>query len=73
MRDANFTKKRVELLLFSTPVSLHSNDFSIKKSLHKVLKLMKPLKHFRFKFDEINPSKLAIVINKTNIVFIPSK
>jgi hypothetical protein len=38
----------------------------------KSLKFFEFLKDFRFVFEQINPSKLAKIINETNIIFIPS-
>jgi hypothetical protein len=49
---------------------LACKDFLVKQSFNKSLKFLKILKDFRFVFEQIDPSKLAIDINKTDIIFI---
>ena len=44
----------------------------IKLSFHKLLKIAKALKHFRFMAQKINLGKLAVIINKANIIIVPS-
>jgi hypothetical protein len=70
VRYANFIKEGLELFIFTSPISLHGNDFSIEESFNKSLKFMKFLKHFRLEFNEINPGKLTKIINKAHVVFI---
>jgi hypothetical protein len=48
VRYANFLKERIEFLILSSPVRLHSNNFLIKKTLNMMLKIMKFLKDIRF-------------------------
>jgi hypothetical protein len=72
MRDANLGEERVEFFILSSLICLHSNDFPIKESFHKALKLMEFLKNFGFKFKEINPCEFAKIINEAHIIFIPS-
>jgi hypothetical protein len=38
--DANFFKEGVELLILTTLICLHGQNFRIKESFHKLLKLM---------------------------------
>ena len=73
MSDANFPKERIEFFIFASPICLNCKNFPIKLSLNKFLEILKNREDIRFELEEINPGKLAIVINKTNIVFIPSK
>jgi hypothetical protein len=68
--NTNLTEKGVKLLILASPVSLHSNDFSVKESFDKNLKLSEFLKNLRFKLDEINLDNFTKVINKAHIVLI---
>jgi hypothetical protein len=70
MRYANFLEKRIESLVLTPPICLHSNNFLAKESLYMMLKITKFLKHIRFLFQEINPGELAIIINQTEMIFI---
>jgi hypothetical protein len=67
MGNTHTLEKGVKLLILASPVSLHCKDFLIKESLNKIPKNM------RFLFQEIDPSELAIIINKTHIVFKTTK
>jgi hypothetical protein len=62
-------RKRVKSLIFSAPICLHDNDFSIEHMFNKALKFFKNLKHLRFAPKEIYPSKFAKVVYETDIVF----
>jgi hypothetical protein len=73
MGDTNFLEEGIEFLILASPVSLHSKNFLIKETLNMMLKIMKFLKHIRFLFQEIYPSELAVIINKTHIVFKTTK
>jgi hypothetical protein len=70
MRYPYFLEKGMKSFIFTTPIGLHSNYFSIKEPLNKFLKLMEFLKNFRFELKEINPGELVVIINITNIVLI---
>jgi hypothetical protein len=70
MSDTILLEKGVELLILISPVSLHGNNLLIKETFNMVMKIKKLLKHVRFNFQEIYPYKLAIIIDKTNIIFI---
>jgi hypothetical protein len=41
VRYTNRVKERIQALILTTPVSLHSNDFLIKKSLYKIMKFFR--------------------------------
>jgi hypothetical protein len=69
---AYFGEERVQFLLLSSPVTLHTNDFPIKHSFNKSIKFMKFLNHLWFKLEQINSSKFTIVIHKTYIILVPS-
>jgi hypothetical protein len=43
MCDANFLKETMEFFIFTTPISLHSNNFGIKFAFNKLLKIKKDL------------------------------
>jgi hypothetical protein len=49
--------KGVQALILPTPVSLHGNDFPIKQTFNKVLKIMKTLENLIFVSKEKNPRK----------------
>jgi hypothetical protein len=72
MSNANALEKGIEFLILTPPICLHCNNFLVKETLNKMLKIMKFLKDIRFIFQQIDPCKLAKIINKTNIVFISS-
>jgi hypothetical protein len=44
MRYPYFLEKGMKFIIFTTPIGLHSNYFSIKEPLNKFLKLMEFLK-----------------------------
>ena len=70
MRDANALKEGIQLLIFPSPVSLHSENFSIKLAFNPSLEFMKFLKNFRFMTKQINPCKLAKIINEANVITV---
>ena len=55
MRDANALKEGIQLLIFPSLVSLHSENFSIKLTFNHSLEFMKFLKNLRFMTKQINP------------------
>jgi hypothetical protein len=63
-------KEEVKFLIFTTLIGLHGENFSIKESLSKGLKLSKFLKDFRFMLKQIDPCKFTVIINKANIISI---
>ena len=70
--DANAFKKGVQPLVFPIPINLHGNNLAIKETFNMSLKEIKFLKDIGFIFEQIYPAKLAKIINKTDIVFLPS-
>lgn len=68
MRNTHILEERTEFLVLPTPICLHSDDFAIKETFNKLLELAKVMKNFRFLFKKINPDKLAIIINKRDII-----
>ena len=72
MRDANAFKKRVQPLVLPTPIGLHGNDLTIKQTFNMSLEKTKFFEDIRFIFEQIYPTKLAKIINKTDIVFLSS-
>jgi hypothetical protein len=73
MGDAYTLKERVKFLILASPISLHSKNFLIKEALNMLLEIMEFLKHIRFPFQEIDPSELAIIVNKAHIIFKTTK
>jgi hypothetical protein len=45
MRNTNVTKKFIEFNVLTFPISLHMNNFSIKKTLNMVLELEKDIEN----------------------------
>jgi hypothetical protein len=71
--DTYLSEKRIELLVLSPhPVYLYGYYFGVKETFNHLLKIKEFFKNFRFKQEEINLGKFAEVIDKTNIVFLPS-
>jgi hypothetical protein len=62
------SKKVLSLLYSPPPISLHGYDLSVKETFDMSLEIMKLLKDFRFMFKQVNSSKLAKIIKKTNII-----
>jgi hypothetical protein len=72
VRDPNFLEEGIEFLILTSPVRLNSKNFLVKKTFDQSLKFTKFLKKLRFVFKQIYLSKLAEIINETNIIFIAS-
>jgi hypothetical protein len=68
MSDTNCLKKGIELFILTTPVSLHCYNFPIKLTLNIFLKIEEYLINISTTFEQINPSKLAKIINKAYMV-----
>jgi hypothetical protein len=73
MGDANVAKKGIKLLVFPTLIRLDRNNFAIKLTLNKALKLKKILEHLRSGTKQINPGEFAIIIYETNIIVLTTK
>ena len=73
IHNPNTTEKGVEFFILPSPVTLDCDDFLIKVSLNKFLKFLKDGKNFRFILEKINPSKVALIINETDIIFFLPK
>ena len=73
MFNAYATEKRVECFILPSPVTLDCQNFSIKVSFNKFLKLLKHRENLKLILKQINPCKLAIIINETDIVFLSAK
>jgi hypothetical protein len=69
MSDSYLCEKGIKFLILTTPVSLHGDDLAMKETLNKCLKLLEFLEDLRLVLKEINPGKLAKIINKTDIIF----
>jgi len=72
MCNSNALKKELSFWYSPPPVSLHSKNFAIKELFNKSLKFMKTLKNFALVAQQIDPSELAEIINKTHIISISS-
>jgi hypothetical protein len=70
LSNAYLLKEPVELFIFTTPIGLHSNDFSIKLALNKLLKIKKDLINIRTLLEQINPSKFTEIIYKAYIISV---
>jgi hypothetical protein len=45
-------------------------NFMLKETLNMCLELKKDIEHIRFTLNKINPSKLTININRTDIIIV---
>jgi hypothetical protein len=61
----------VQGLILPSPIGLNSTNFAIKLSFNKILKITKTLKNFRLMTQKVDPSELAIIVNKTDIIIMP--
>jgi hypothetical protein len=73
VRYANKAEKGVEPLIFTSPIGLHNNNFTVKYSFNKTLKVFKELKHFIFMMKKVDPCKMTKVIDEADIVFLMTK
>jgi hypothetical protein len=71
--NTNFVKGGVKLFILSSLVRLHGNDFPIKNSLNKSLKIMNFLKNFRPKLNEMGSRKFAIIIDEACVILITTR
>jgi hypothetical protein len=68
MGNANFLEERMEFLILTTLIGLHSDDFSAKFLLNQLLKIKKHLVNIGRLFYQINPSEVAKIIDKAYII-----
>ena len=66
-------KVAMEFVVFTTPVGLNGLDFTIPKAFDMSLKVVENLLNIRLVFEQINPAKTRVVINKANIILVPSR
>ena len=71
--DARALKVAIKLVEFTTPVRLNNLDFAIQKAFDMSLKVIEDLLNIRLVFKQINPGEARVVINKTNIILVPSR
>jgi hypothetical protein len=64
MGDTHTMKEGCKYLVLPSPIGLNGKDFLVEEAFHKILKLMKFMKHIGFIFQEINPSKFVKIINE---------
>ena len=68
MGDTNFLKETIKFFILTTPISLHSDNFPIKLTLNKGLKVEKNLINIRTVLKQINPCKFTEIINEAYII-----
>ena len=66
-------KVAMEFVVFTTPVRLTGFDFIIQKAFDMSLEVVENLLNIRLVFKQINPGEARVVINKTNIILVPSR
>jgi hypothetical protein len=71
--DANSMEKRVEPLIFTSPIGLHRKIFTVKHPFNKTLKFFKELKHLGFMTEKIDPCKSTKIIDESDIIFLMTK
>jgi hypothetical protein len=69
MDNAKLVEEWIKLEVLASLIRSYGKDLAIKLSLNKSLKILKLLKHIRFKFDKINPCEFTKIIHKANIIF----
>jgi hypothetical protein len=70
MMGYTYAFEGVQGLILPSPIGLNNMNFAIKLSFNKILKIMKTLKNFRLMTQKVDPSELAIIINKTDIIIM---
>jgi hypothetical protein len=73
MRDACASKVSMETMIFTTPVGLHSKNFSVKDMLNMSLEKINYFLNIRFVLKKIDPTMAAVVIHETNIIFVSTR
>ena len=71
--EARALKIAMKLVVFTTPVGLDGLDFIIQEAFDMSLKVIEDLLNIRLMFKQINPSELAIVIDKADVIFFSTK
>jgi hypothetical protein len=70
MRDTNILEELVQSMILAPPFSLYMQYLSIQETLNMFLELKKYVEHIGLALKKVKPSKTAISINKTNIIFM---
>jgi hypothetical protein len=73
MGDAKALEVAVQLMILATPIRLNGFDFSVQQTLHMRLEGIKDMLNIRLVLEEVNPTETGIIIDKANIIFIPSR
>jgi hypothetical protein len=73
MGDAKTLEVAVQLMILATPIRLNGFDFGVQQTLHMRLEGVEDMLNIRLMLEKINPAKTEIVIDKANIIFIPSR
>jgi hypothetical protein len=66
---SNTLEEGIKLMIFSSPINLDYYDLPTKQSLNKILKITEALENFELMPDQVDPCKLAKIIDKTYITF----
>jgi hypothetical protein len=70
MDSTELLKESIEVPVFTSPIRLNMDNFLIKEVLNMILKLHKDIKHIRFAFNKVEPSKTTKSINKSHIIVV---
>jgi hypothetical protein len=73
MRYACASEISMETVIFTTPVGPHNKNFSVKNMLNMSLQKIEYVLNIRFMFNKINPTMVAVVIHKTNIILVSTR
>jgi hypothetical protein len=68
MGYAYMLEETMEFFIFTSPVGLHGDNFLIKPAFYIFLEIKKNLEHFGMFLEQINPGKLAKIINESFII-----
>jgi hypothetical protein len=72
-RHPKLAEKGIERIILSTPIWLNNKDLLIKKSFNEGLKFKKICENMRLMTQQVGPSKLTIIINKWDNIFLHPK
>jgi hypothetical protein len=73
MGNSNGSKKGIQFFILSIPIRLNSDDLATSHAFNKLLKFKKVVRHLRNMMKQIDPSKFAIIIIETYILFFQPK
>ena len=71
--NAYALKVSMEFVIFTTPIGLNCLNLSTRKALNISLESIEHILNIRLVFNEIDPTKTCVIIDKTDIIFETSR